>query len=202
VFIRSERLFLRPAWPEDRAELHDLTHDEAIAHDWTVMPQGLRHPRFVITRPDLHGAEGGAPMIGTVGFTNCDGADCEGPDSQGSDSQGPDFQGPDSQGDAELGIWIASGHRSRGYATEAARAALTLARTLGHCRVLASQFVDSPASARVLSRLGFIPAGPSRLRHSAAQGRFGMVVPHALVLCPPVSGPADPADPAMLRRAA
>lgn len=187
MFIRSERLFLRPAWPEDRAELHDLTHDEAIAHDWTVMPQGLRHPRFVITRPDLHGAEGGAPMIGTVGFTDCDGADCE---------------GPDSQGDAELGIWIASGHRSRGYATEAARAALTLARTLGHCRVLASQFVDSPASARVLSRLGFIPAGPARLRHSAAQGRFGMVVPHALVLCPPVSGPADPADPAMLRRAA
>lgn len=62
MFIRSENLFVRPAWPEDRAGLsrievparHDPLHAEEGA-------QGL-----VITMPGVD--RGGARLIGTAGF--------------------------------------------------------------------------------------------------------------------------------------
>jgi len=192
VFIRSERLFLRPTWPEDWSELHSLINDEALARHlarvpwpysaddaraYVGMPQAPRHPHFLITLPDLHGADGGARVIGAVGF-----ADCE--------------------GQAELGYWIAREHWNRGYGTEAARAALTLARALGHCRIVSSHFVDNAASGRVLAKLGFVPTGQARLRHSPARGRADLTLGYALELCPSASDPADPDDPAMLKRAA
>lgn len=33
MFIRSERLFLRPAWPEDWAELHAVIDDVAVVRN-------------------------------------------------------------------------------------------------------------------------------------------------------------------------
>ena len=157
MFIRSERLFLRPAWPEDAAELHPLVDDEALARmvrvpwpyrlddarAYAAMPQAPRYPHFVITLPQ---APGGARLVGTVGFAPF-------------------------EGEVELGYWIARDCWDRGYATEAVRAALSIARTLGHCRIIASHFADNHASRRVLAKLGFVPAGERSGRPAAvAQG--------------------------------
>jgi RimJ/RimL family protein N-acetyltransferase len=60
---------------------------------------------------------------------------------------------------AGLGYWIGRPYWNQGYATEAGRAVLDHARRLGVRTVLAETFLDNPASARVLSKLGFVPAG-------------------------------------------
>jgi RimJ/RimL family protein N-acetyltransferase len=185
MFIRSERLFLRPGWPEDWSDLHTLLDDEALARQLSRVPwpcraddiralsgmaQPPRHPQFLITLPDHHGAH----VVGMVGFAEAD-------------------------GETELGVWIGRKWWNRGFATEAVRAALSVARTLGHCRLVASHFADSPGAGRVLAKLGFVPTGQQRLRHSAARGRAEAAQVHVLNLCPPAS---DPADPEVLRRAA
>ncbi|WP_353229753.1 GNAT family N-acetyltransferase [Novosphingobium sp.] len=172
MFMRSERLFLRPAWPEDRADLHDLIGSHALAFvtsAWTA-----RYPRMLITLPDATSAAGGARIIGAVGFGPCD-------------------------GDAELGVLITREWTNQGFATEAARGALTIARTLGHCRVVAHQFGENPAASRMLAKLGFAPTGHVRNRHSALRGVAEPARIHTLDLCQPA---CPPLDPAMVRRAA
>lgn len=162
MFIRSERLFLRPAWAEDRADLIQITRDELTAQAWIGHPQPPRYPRCLITLPDRSGASGGAQVIGTAGFA-------------------------DSDGHALLHLWIAHGRRNQGYGTEAAQAALALARTLGHNRIVARQIAAEGSTGRLLSKLGFVPTGPMQF---------------ALRLNPTADDPADPHDPAMLERAA
>jgi RimJ/RimL family protein N-acetyltransferase len=189
VFIRSERLFLRPTWPEDWAELHHLVNDEALARHLSRVPwpfrqsdaraiaakgDAPRYPQFVITLPDRKGDEGGAQVIGTVGFVDC-GAE------------------------TEMAYWIGRKSWNQGFATEAASAALSVARTLGHRRIHASHFIDNHANGRVLHKLGFKPTGQVRLRYSAARGGADLAKVHALDLSPPAS---DPIDPEMIRRAA
>lgn len=148
MFIRSERLFLRPSWPEDREELLAAISDEQIVRNLARVPwpysdeaarafvsmgQDRRHPHFLVTVPGA----GGARLVGSIGLHA---------------GERPDEP-------VELGYWIARGCWGRGYATEAGRAALSIARTLGHRTVGACQFLDNPASARVLEKLGFRPAG-------------------------------------------
>lgn len=59
VFIRSENLFFRPAWPEDRTRLDRI--DVPFRHD----PLRIADDRgLVITMPDATGAR----LIGTAGF--------------------------------------------------------------------------------------------------------------------------------------
>ena len=159
MFIRSERLFLRPAWPEDWQELLALIADEGIvrnlarapwpygpdqARDFAARPQDPRLPHFFVST-----AADGA-MIGSVGL----GRD----DAEGSG------------GRTELGYWIARSHWGRGYAPEAARAVLRLARTLGHRHLVAGHFVDNPASGRVLAKVGFRPTGKVVPRFSLGRG--------------------------------
>ena len=60
----------------------------------------------------------------------------------------------------DLGYAILGAHHGRGYATEAARATLTHARTdLGLDRVVAFIDADNVASRRVLEKVGMRPAG-------------------------------------------
>ena len=80
MFIRSERLFLRPGWPEDWEELLAGIADEAVvrnlaqvpwpytaedARDFLRQPQDPRCPHFFVTLPT-----GSAPaeIIGGVGL--------------------------------------------------------------------------------------------------------------------------------------
>ncbi|KUR72919.1 GNAT family acetyltransferase [Novosphingobium fuchskuhlense] len=157
MFIRSERLFLRPAWPEDWAELHGAIDDAAVVRNLARSPwpyraddarwfvsraQDARHPDFLVTLP----AADGARIIGCAGIA------------------------PGEHGAVELGYWIAREQWGRGYATEAANAVLSIARALGHDRIEASHFLDNPASGRVLRKLGFKPTGEHRPRHSEGRG--------------------------------
>lgn len=157
MFIRSARLFLRPAWPEDWAELHAAIDDAAIVRNLARAPwpyraddarafvsrtQDPRHPDFLVTMPGADGAR----IIGCAGIA------------------------PGEDGAVELGYWIARDHWGQGYATEAARAVLSVARALGHDRIEASHFLDNPASGRVLQRLGFKATGEHRPRRSEGRG--------------------------------
>jgi len=158
MFIRSERLFLRPGWPEDWSDIMAQVADEAVVRNLEAVPwpyttdharefaareQDARCPHFLVTLP---GADGAA-VIGCIGLKPGEGA-------------------------AELGYWFGRAHWGRGYATEAARAVLTMARTLGHRAIRASHFVDNPASGRVLAKLGFVPTGTMRRTFSPCRGEF------------------------------
>ena len=166
MFIRSERLFLRPTWPEDWTEIHPLIDDVALARHmarapWPYSPdharaaagvaQAARFPHFAITLP--HGQGPGAPLVGMIGLAPC-------------------------RDGAELGFWIGRAHWGQGLATEAAGAVLAIARLLGHRRIYATHFADNPAGGRVLARHGFVPVGDLRLRYSAARGLADLALVH------------------------
>jgi RimJ/RimL family protein N-acetyltransferase len=182
MFIRSERLFLRPAWPEDWQELFARVADEAVvrnlarapwpytsehARNFAEQPQDPRCPHFFITLPT---ASGPAAMVGCVGLVR-------------------------EQGEVALGYWIGKDFWGRGYATEAVRAVLNLARTLGHVRITASNFADNPASGRVLRKAGFQPTGKIEQRFCLARGAEVPAVLHVAELA--TSGDCNDDDPRM-----
>jgi RimJ/RimL family protein N-acetyltransferase len=157
MFYRSERLFLRPAFPEDSREIHHGICDAGVvqmlarvpwpyrladAQEYCARPEDARAPRFAITLPEAKGA----PIIGVVGFHEPE------------------------DGGLGFGYWIARDHWGRGYATEAGHGALEVARALGHKRVTAGHYVDNPASGRVLRKLGFRETGEVRPAFCQARG--------------------------------
>lgn len=165
MFHRSQRLFLRPAFPEDSGAILAGIADEAIvrnlarapwpygieeARAFAAMPQDIRLPHFLVTLP-------GVGVIGSAGMGEHEGV-------------------------PEIGYWIARDHWGRGYATEAAAAVLRIARTLGHRRVVAGHFADNPASGKVLRKLGFVPTGRPGQRFSAARGHAVDSVEYAIDL--------------------
>lgn len=168
MFIRSERLFLRPGWPEEWEDLLALIDDEDVVRNLARAPwpytaedaktfAARQHdrllPNFFVTLPGADGAR----LIGSVGLSR-DGDDIE------------------------LGYWIGRPFWGQGYATEAARAVLSLAKALGHQRLVASHFVDNPASGRVLRKLGFCPTGVVRDRFSLGRGGVAPAQQLALTL--------------------
>src|SRR3546814_11031633 len=99
-------------------------------------------------------------------------------------------------GEVELGYWVARSYWGLGYATEAGRHMLDLARTLGIPRLTAAHFVDNPASGAVLRKLGFRPT--ARRIQPARLGR-GTPAPTAeSVPDVPAPGPDRPAAAAPL----
>jgi RimJ/RimL family protein N-acetyltransferase len=77
---------------------------------------------------------------------------------------------------------------------------LSLARTLGHRRIVAYHSLDNPASGRVLRKVGFCPTGEIGLRRSRARGMEIPVALHAIDLGEPSD--CDDDGSAMTRRAA
>lgn len=165
MFHRTERLFLRPAFPEDSAAIHAGIGEESIVRNlarapwpyqladasaFAAMPQDVRLPHFLVTIP-------GTGVVGSAGLGEHD-------------------------GEADLGYWIARDHWGRGIATEAAGAVLKIARTLGHRRIVAGHFTDNPASGKVLRKLGFLPTGRPGKRFSLARGEMVESIEYALDL--------------------
>jgi len=166
MFHRSERLLLRPAWPEDWLAVHAGIADEGLVRNlarapWPYNSRDARHfvalphdpfcPRFLITRAR------DAALLGCIGLDNSD-------------------------GETELGYWIARPYWGRGYATEAARSVIGVARMLGHRRISASHFLDNPGSGRVLAKLGFRPTGVVTARYSPGRGEQALAADYALDL--------------------
>ncbi|MEO1045931.1 MAG: GNAT family N-acetyltransferase [Pseudomonadota bacterium] len=158
MFARTERLLLRPGWPEDWQALFNAINDEGIvcnlarapwpytpevAKEFAAKPQDPFYPNFFLTLP----TESGSQLVGCCGLGETD------------------------QGEAEIGYWIARAHWGQGYATEAAGAVIEIARTIGHRQLHCGHFIDNPASQRVIEKLGFVQQGPAVLRYSAGRGK-------------------------------
>jgi RimJ/RimL family protein N-acetyltransferase len=157
MFARTPRLLLRPGFPEDAPALAAAIADEAIVRNLATAPWPysmrdaeafLASPRDPILPSFLIFERGtGAPqLVGACGL-----------------SRRP-------SGSVEMGYWIASSSWGRGYATEACTALIDIARMLGLQSLEGSHFIDNPASARVLEKLGFTPLGIVAPRMSCARG--------------------------------
>ena len=171
MFFRSERLFLRPGWPEDWSDLFArIANEQTVRNlagapgpygngagaaasastgagdDVAALGQDRRYPVLLITLPQQLG---GSELIGFIGL----------------------HQRPEAPAaEPELGYWIARHRWGQGYATEAGRAVLAIAGTLGHRRITAGHFMDNPASGRVLEKLGFRATGRAEPRFSVLRG--------------------------------
>ena len=159
MFALTPRLTLRPGWPEDAPALARAIGYEAVvarlarapwpytsddAAAFLSIPRGATEPRFVIIE-----RSGEHRLIGGIGLHRAPG------------------------GDHELGYWLTPDAWGRGYATEAGRALLDIARhALPITRITARHHADNAASGNVLRKLGFAETGRSR-HHSLARG--GMV---------------------------
>lgn len=156
MFARTERLLLRPSWPEDAAELHRAIADEGIVRNLARAPwpytaddaaqfatqaHDALYPSFLLMLR-THGAP---RLIGACGLGNYDGG-------------------------TELGYWISRPYWGLGFATEASRAVVNIAKAIGHKKLIASHFTDNPASGNVLRKLGFQNTGKTSVRHSNGRG--------------------------------
>jgi RimJ/RimL family protein N-acetyltransferase len=158
MFVRTERLLLRPGWSQDAPALFKAIADERIVRNLATAPWPYRpddaeafleterkasEPSLLIFRRRKDSPE----LIGAVGF------------------------GRKPSGGIEFGYWIGQHHWGRGYATEAGRAVLAAARdSLRLKRLDAGHFLDNPASGRVLEKLGFRPTGKIVPRFSIGRG--------------------------------
>lgn len=169
MFARTQRLLLRPGWPEDWQALLNAINDEGIvcnlanapwpyteqsARDFAARPQDPVYPAFFLTLP----TDMGAKLVGCCGLGNFD-------------------------GQAELGYWIARAYWGQGFATEAARAVINIAEMLGHTELSCSHFADNPASRRVIEKLGFQKHG-SVMRFSAGRNQTAQSVEYKIKLYP------------------
>ena len=166
MFARTERLFLRPGWMEDAVELQSMIADKAVVRNLATAPwpYALDDARTFLQRPASPSEPsflitlrtGGAPkIIGGAGI------------------------GTQADGSLELGYWIARPYWGLGFATEAARAVLGIARAMNLPRLTASHMVDNPASGKVLRKLGFEPTGRIVNRYSAGRGSSVATVEYA-----------------------
>jgi RimJ/RimL family protein N-acetyltransferase len=156
MFARTERLLLRPSWPEDAPELHSAIADEGIVRNLASAPwpytaeeavrfatrdHDERHPAFLL----MLRTDDTPRLIGACGLG-------------------------DRNGEAELGYWIARPYWGLGFASEAGRAVLSIAKAIGHQKLIAGHFTDNPASGKVLRKLGFRNTGRTDQRHSKGRG--------------------------------
>ncbi|MDJ0277468.1 GNAT family N-acetyltransferase [Sphingomonas sp. 2R-10] len=169
MFARTERLTLRPGWSEDAPALAAAIGHEAVVRNLSRAPwpytladataftaawQGDPGPTFLILAHD----GGRCDLIGGIGI------------------------GPFGDQPHVMGYWITPSAWRRGYATEAGRAVLDIAATLGIRRVDAGHYVDNPASGAVLRRLGFVPTGTRSSIHSRGRGRAVETIDYAIDL--------------------
>ena len=159
MFARTKRLTLRPGWPEDAAALtRAVAHEEvamklsrlpwpyteAHAADWLAMDRARDDVLCLIFAHEAPTPH----LIGSIGIH------------------------PGDEGGHEIGYWLTPEAWGRGYATEAGRAMLGIARhALGLKRLTSGYFVDNPASGNVLSKLGFRKTGRIVPQFSLARGR-------------------------------
>jgi RimJ/RimL family protein N-acetyltransferase len=156
--IETQRLRLRRPRRMDAARIAELANDFDLARMTTSMP----HP-YGVTDAEAYLAamDGGSPerqalfviehpAQGAIGVLEFDG---DGPRR------------------TEIGYWLGKSYWGRGFATEAAKAALVWAsRSWKRRHIMARHFSDNPASGEVLCKAGFLYTGDIELRPSRARG--------------------------------
>ncbi len=156
--IVSRRLRMRAPKSEDAGAIARLAGDYAICSMTTRMPYpyvegdarsfiklvGAQNRERENTFVIEHEAEG---VVGAIGFHQPAGQPLE------------------------MGYWIGKPYWGRGYATEAANAALDWAGGDWRRRmVVAGHFADNEASSKVLIKTGFLSTGEVQTRSSRARG--------------------------------
>ncbi len=156
--MRSQRLSYRPL------EAADASRIAALAGDWDIarMTSRIPHP-YSLVDADLwiasiggdefvRGVEHDGVLIGAVGYIESEGAQ------------------------AEIGYWIGKPWWGHGFATEAARTLMDYCfHVIGFRRLTCGHFVDNPASARVIAKLGFRRIGNSSQWCEARQCEVGTI---------------------------
>jgi len=136
--MRSQRLSYRPLRAADASRI------AALAGEWEIarMTSRIPHP-YSLVDADLwiasigdgefvRGVEHDGDLIGAVGYIESE------------------------EGQAEIGYWIGKPWWGHGFATEAARTLVAYCFGAGGFhRLTCGHFVDNPASARVIAKLGF-----------------------------------------------
>ncbi len=152
MFVRTNRLFLRPGWAEDAPALAEAINDVAIARMLARVPHpyGLEDARAFLAAtqasdlPSLlvfRRTAGQPRLVGGAALIHNGSGDAR---------------------TAQLGYWIARPYWGLGYATEAARGILAIGfDSLRLTHVTACHHLDNPASGRVLEKLGFVSTGIS-----------------------------------------
>lgn len=163
MFARTERLLLRPGWREDAPALAAAIGDEGIIRNLARAPwpygeeDALRYlesmqtsglPEFLI----FSRTRGAPRLVGGCGIM------------------------PDNHEGLELGYWIARPYWGLGFATEAGKAVVKVARAMDLPKLRAGHFLDNPASGNVLRKIGFRPTGRVSLRHSNGRGEHAPCV--------------------------
>ncbi len=165
MFARTPRLLLRPGWKEDAPALAAAIGEYSVVAKLAraPWPYGLQDAEAFLSLdqgplPNLliFARTHGAPrLVGGIGLDQTDAG-------------------------VELGYWIARPYWGLGFATEAGRAVVDLAdRGLRLPRIVAGHFVDNPASARVLQKLGFAPTGTVSQRACRARGSVERCIDYA-----------------------
>jgi RimJ/RimL family protein N-acetyltransferase len=176
MFIRTQRLFLRPTWPDDLDEFVALLNDQEVARNLgtKILPDTVATAEEIIATPrdpllphffiNLR-SDDGLKLIGGIGLA-------------------------DGGGDVELGYWIGRAYWGHGYASEAVQAMLNSAWMLGHDRIVARHVADSEATAQVLIKAGFKPTGEFITRYSHARGGDVELMTY-VAECPAMAGLGD-----------
>lgn len=157
MFARTPRLLLRPGFPEDAPALAVAISDKAIVRHLTTAPWPYR-----MRDAEAYLASPRDPVLPSLLIFERT--------SRAPQLIGACGLGRRPSGAVEMGYWIAKPFWSRGFATEACAALIEIARTLGLTQVEGAHFLDNPASARVLEKLGFEPVGIVAPRMSCARG--------------------------------
>lgn len=156
--IETPRLRLRAARRNDAAAIARLANDPGVVRMTGSMPfpYTLADAEAFLARASendparatmfaIERPEDG--LIGTVGLS------------------------PNAEGRAELGYWLGRPFWGQGYATEAARGALSFAaRDWGRRLVVAGHHADNDASGWVLTKAGFLYTGVVQRTYSRARG--------------------------------
>ncbi len=156
--MRSQRLSYRPL------NVRDAGRVAVLAGDWDVarMTSRIPHPYSLIDA-DLwiasigddefvRGVEQDGTLIGAIGYIAADARQ------------------------AEIGYWIGKPWWGHGYATEAARTLIDYCFSAGGFRRLTcGHFIDNPASARVIAKLGFRRIGDGSQWCEARKGEVATV---------------------------
>ena len=160
MFAVTERLLLRPGWIDDAPALTKAVANEKIVRNLAMLPWPYNQSDAESFLDNVHGKgvpefliftrEGTPELIGGIGLH--------------ADPQ-------EGSGVPELGYWIAEARWGQGFATEAGRAVINIARwTLKLPRLTSGHFTDNPASGRVLAKLGFSKTNRIVQRYSAGRG--------------------------------
>jgi ribosomal-protein-alanine N-acetyltransferase len=147
--LETARLVLRPFRSADAAEFARLSGDWAVASMTSDIPYPFSPSQAVGWLKPVRGEarfaiELEGNLIGGAGY----------------------YRRP--SGVAELGFWLGRPWWGQGYATEATRAVVGYG--LANSRLpgfSSAHFIDNPASARVLAKLGFEPVGRGQIACAA-----------------------------------